>query len=50
MVTKRKAAGKTRKAEPADARALRAALDALPVGFALFDADGKLSAWRNNVV
>jgi len=46
VVTKRKSVGKTRKAEPADARALHGALDALPVGFALFDADGKLSAWN----
>jgi GAF domain-containing protein len=46
VATKRKAVGKTRKAEPADARALQAALDALPVGFALFDADGRLAAWN----
>jgi GAF domain-containing protein len=46
LATKRKTVRRTRQAEPADTRALHAALDALPVGFALFDADGKLSAWN----
>ncbi len=44
--TKRKAVRKRRQAGEADARALQAALDALPVGFALFDADGRLAAWN----
>jgi len=45
-VTKRKSPRKTRQTAPADARALHAALDALPVGFALFDGNGRLAAWN----
>ncbi|KPK07720.1 MAG: hypothetical protein AMJ64_05850 [Betaproteobacteria bacterium SG8_39] len=46
VATKRKSVRKTRPAEPAEARALHAALDQLPVGFALFDAGGRLTAWN----
>ena len=44
MATKRKSVRKPRNAEPVNASPLRAALDALPVGFALFDADWRLAA------